>query len=208
MLKRTKGCILLTMLVITGLAGTVNNSTLSNHERKFAISQLKDTRTDLLTILKGLSDKQFNFKPAADKWSIKEFLYHIYLTDKVVWNKLESAMKEPATPERRSELNLTDEQVLAVVADKKSGLTSAEILLPGTRPNIQSPSEAYSKFRSSRAEHLKYVKTTTGDLRNRVIHLPIGWVDCYQALIFMTGHCNSHIQQIHQILMDPRFPKK
>ena len=41
MLKRTKGRILLTMLVITGLAGTVKNTTLTSQERKFAISQLK-----------------------------------------------------------------------------------------------------------------------------------------------------------------------
>ena len=46
MLKRTKGRILLTMLVVTGLAGTVNNSTLSNKERKFVIIQLKDTKTE------------------------------------------------------------------------------------------------------------------------------------------------------------------
>jgi hypothetical protein len=44
MLKRTKGCILLTTLVITGLAGTVKNSALTSQERKFAVSQLKESR--------------------------------------------------------------------------------------------------------------------------------------------------------------------
>jgi hypothetical protein len=207
MLKRTKGRILLTMLVITGLAGTVNNGTLSNQERKFAIAQLKDTRTDLLVSVKGLSETQINFKSAADKWSIREYLYHISQAEKGVWDKLEAAMKEPATPERRSELQISDEQVLNAPA----GVSGKLVLIESPQTNkgkVQSTSEALSKFKSSRAEHLKYVKTTTGDLRNHFIQLPIGWVDCYQAIIFMAGQSDKHIQQINELLVDPRFPKK
>lgn len=207
MLKRTKGRILLTMLVITGLAGTVNNSTLSNQERKFAIAQLKVTRTDLLVSVKGLSETQINFKPSTDKWSIKECLYHINLTEKEVWDKLEAAMKEPATPERRSELQISDEQVLNAITDLSSKLTLTESSQTN-KTQVQLTSEALTKFKSSRAEHLKYVKTTTGDLRNHFIQLPIGWVDCYQAIIFMAGQSDKHIQQINEILVDPGFPKK
>jgi hypothetical protein len=207
MLKRTKGRILLTMLVITGLAGTVNNSTLSNQERKFAIAQLKDTRTDLLVSVKGLSERQINFKPSADKWSIKECLYHISQTEKEVWDKLETAMKEPATPERRSELQISDEQIMKAVIDMPCKLIFAETS-QNNRAQLRSISESLSNFRSSRAEHLKYVKTTTGDLRNHFIQLSIGWVDCYQAIIFMAGQCNKHIQQINELLVDPGFPRK
>ena len=207
MLKRTKGRILLTMLVITGLAGTVNNSTLSNQERKFAIAQLKDTRTDLLVSVKGLSETQVNFRPSADKWSIKECLYHISQTEKEVWDKLETAMKEPATPEKRSELQISDEQVLKTVTDLSCKLILAETSQTNNA-QLRSTSEALSKFKSSRAEHVKYVKTTTGDLRNHFIQLSIGWVDCYQAIIFMAGQCDRHIQQINELLVDPRFPRK
>ena len=43
MLKRTTGRFLITLLVITGLAGTVNDNTLSKTERKYAMSLMKDT---------------------------------------------------------------------------------------------------------------------------------------------------------------------
>jgi uncharacterized damage-inducible protein DinB len=206
MLKRTKGRILLTMLVITGLAGTINNSTLSNQERKFAITRLKDTRTNLLASIKGLSETQFNFKPSARKWCIKECLNHIILTEKELWDKLEAAMKEPANPEKRLELKISDKDLLKALTGLTAKDMATESLQPG-KVSWQSTSESLSVFKSSRAQHLKYVKTTTGDLRNHFIQLPMGWVDCYQAVIFMSGRSNRHIQQIHEILTDPGFPK-
>ena len=41
MLKRTMGRSLLTLLVITGLAGTINDSSLSQKERKFGVNMFK-----------------------------------------------------------------------------------------------------------------------------------------------------------------------
>jgi hypothetical protein len=207
MLKRTKGRILLTMLVITGLAGTINNSTLSNQERKFAITRLKDTKTDLLTSIKGLSERQFNFKLSGEKWSIKECIYYITLTEKGHWDKLEAAMKEPATPEKRLELKISDKDLLKEINHRMAKDIATEFLPPG-KASWQSASEALSTFKSSRAQFLKYVKTTTGDLRNHFIQLPIGWVDCYQSIIFISEHSNRYIQQINDIIADPRFPKK
>lgn len=207
MLKRTKGRILLTMLVVTGLAGTINNSTLSNQERKFAITRLKDTRTDLLAGIKGLSEKQLNFKPSAENLSIKECFYHIIHTEKVLWDKLDIAMMKPATPEKRLELKLSDEDILNTVNDPINEAVTAESRLRNNA-SFQSTSEAVSAFKSFRAVHLKYVKTTTEDLRNHFIQLPIGWIDCYQSIIFMSGYCSSRIRQINEILADPNFPKK
>jgi hypothetical protein len=48
MLKRTKGRLLLVLLVCTGLAGTLNNSSLSQKERKQAISLIKSSRNEVL----------------------------------------------------------------------------------------------------------------------------------------------------------------
>jgi len=53
MLKRTKGLLLLTLLVITGLAGTLKDSIISQKERKSAISLMKDTKADVIKSVKG-----------------------------------------------------------------------------------------------------------------------------------------------------------
>ena len=57
------------------------------------------------------------------------------------------------------------------------------VLIQPVRSQLGKSSGSYQHFKSSRAKHLKYIKTTTGDLRNRFIHLSLGWVDCYQFVI-------------------------
>jgi len=82
MLKRTYGRLLLTLLVISGLAGTLRNTSLSKKERKYATTLMKDTKSDLTQSLKGLTEAQPNFKPNAKTWSVKECMYQISITKK------------------------------------------------------------------------------------------------------------------------------
>ena len=58
MLQRTNGRLLITLLVVTGLAGTLNNNSVSQQERKVVLEQLKTGKKDLLNEIKDLSDKQ------------------------------------------------------------------------------------------------------------------------------------------------------
>ncbi|HZI52195.1 MAG TPA: DinB family protein [Chitinophagaceae bacterium] len=205
MLKRTKGRILLATLVITGLAGTVKNTTLSSQERKFAVSQLRETKTDLLKSIRGLTTVQLNFRINPEKWSIKEHLEHIAVAEKALWGKLETAMKKPAAPEKRHLVKMSDIDVVEAVSGENPYGLYAGFVQP-VDISWASHSEAANIFKSSRSKHLKYIKTTTGDLRNRFIHLSLGWVDCYQFILFMTAYCDGHIRQIQDILSDPRFP--
>src|SRR5690349_1743282 len=110
MIKRTLGRSLLTLLVITGLAGTINDSSISSKERKFAVNLMKDTKTEVLASFKNLSEQQLNFRAAEDKWSVKDCIYHIAASEKALWSMLEAAMKGAANPEKRAEIKVTDEQ--------------------------------------------------------------------------------------------------
>jgi len=204
MLKRTKGRLLLTLLVITGFAGTLNDTTLTTQERKFAVGQLKDTKTDLLKSIRGLSEKQLNFKPSGSRWNIKECFYHLALAEAGFWRMLETSMNEPATPEKRSEIKISDEDLLKGITDPTA--KDPEPFHPA-KAGWKSMDEAVTAFKSSRSQHLKYAKTTTEDLRNHLIQLPFGWVDCYQFIIFISGHSGRHTRQINEIIAEPGFPK-
>lgn len=206
MLKRTKGRILLTLLVITGLAGTVNNTSLSNQERKSAISHLKESRTDLLNKIKGLSKSQLDFKSFSQNQSIRECFYQLVWTEKLLWDKLEEAMKKPATPEKRSELKLSDKDILAIWTDPDIK-NKTDGFVEYSNIKWKSIAETAAIFKSLRSEQLKYIKNTTSDLRNRFIRTPRGWVDCYQYILFIAAHSDFQLKQIHEILSQPGFPQ-
>ena len=194
------------LLVITGFAGTLNDSTLTKQERKLAINLLKNTKTDLLKSIRGLSETQLNFKQSPDKWSVKECFNHLTLAEAGFWEILETSMKEHATPEKRSEVKISDEDLLKGITNRSVKAKAAESFQP-SKAGWKSMNEAVTAFKSSRSQHLKYAKTTTEDLRNHFIQLPFGWVDCYQFILFISGHNNRHIQQINEIMADPGFPK-
>ena len=207
MLKRTKGYVLLTLLVVTGLAGTIRDTTLSKKERKFAADHLKDTKSEVLRSVEGLSSSQLDFKQASDRWSVKECVYHITLAERNLWHMLESSMSTPANPEKRSEIKVTDDQIIKMVEDRSTKVKTAEPFEP-KNATWKSVDEALTDFKNQRNDHIKYLKNTTEDMRNHVVQMPFGSIDCYQLCLMMSAHSDRHTQQINEVKADPGFPKR
>jgi len=206
MLQRTKGRLLLTLLVISGLAGTLKSTSISKKERKYGTTLMKDTKSDLLKSIKGLTEAELNFKAAPDKWSVKECTYHIAETENFLWSLLEETMKTPANPEKRTEIKLTDEQLVNMIEDRSKKGQAPEPLQP-KNTGYKSIDEALDDFKKNRSEHIQYLKTTTEDLRNHVAKLSFGYIDCYQLCLFIAAHSNRHTQQLKEVMASASFPK-
>ncbi len=207
MIKRTMGRSLLTLLVVTGLAGTINDTSISKKERKIGVGLMKDTRDDAINATKGLSDAQANFKAAPEKWSVKECMYHIAGAEKFLWTLFESTMKAPANPEKRSEIKVTDEQVVKMIEDRTNKAQAPEPVQP-KNTGFNSLTEAVEDFKNSRGDHIKYLKNSTEDLRNHVMQMPFGYIDSYQFLLFIAAHSNRHTQQMNEVKANSGFPAK
>ena len=206
MLKRTLGRALLILLVVTGLAGIENDTAPSKQERKTAVSLLKETRADVLNTIKGLSETQLNFKASPEKWSMKECMYHIAISEKNLWAMMEGAMKSQANPEKRAEIKITDEQLIEMMEDRSSKVKTVESFEPKSTP-YQYLDDAVNAFKVMRADHIKYMKSTTEDMRNHVVQMPFGWLDCYQLCLMIASHSNRHMQQMKEVIADTDFPK-
>jgi hypothetical protein len=64
-------------------------------------------------------------------------------------------------------------------------------------------------FKDSRKNLIDYVKSTQDDLRSHItLQSPMGALDSYQLILFLSSHTNRHIQQINEVKADPGFPKK
>lgn len=206
MFKRTSGFILLILLVITGIGSQVSNTTLESKERRILVDQLKDTKNAFIKSTKGLSEEQLNFKKSSDKWSIKECMQHIALAEKGLWSVAHEALKLPANGVRRSEIKITDEEISKVGNDRTAKQQAPESLKP-EKAKWTSAKEITESFKEDRAALIKYVKTTTLDVRNHVTDLAVGTVDAYQVMLLIAAHSDRHIQQIEEIKRDPKFPK-
>ena len=207
MLKRTIGRSLLAMLVITGLAGTVNNDSLSKAERKYAVNLMKDTKEEVLGSVRGLSAAQLDFKSRPDQWSVKECMYHIAVSEKNLWEMFETSMKGPANPEKRKEIKFTDEQIVNMMKDRTSKFKTFPNYEPAST-GYESFATAMDDFKKTRTEHIRHIKSSTEDMRNHVVQMGFGPIDCYQLCLMIASHTNRHVQQINEMKASQGFPAK
>lgn len=206
MRKRKWGYMLLAALVVSGIAGTPGNDTLSKAERKIAINYFKESRARVIKATKGLSEEQLNFKPSPDAWSIKECVYHISLSENNLWSWLEGLVKSPANPEKRSEIKVSDEQVYQMVESRERKVKTMEPFEP-KNAKWAGLQQALEEFKQARNNHIQYARTTTETLRDHVTDTPLGAIDAYQLLLFISAHTNRHVAQMEEVKAAPGYPK-
>ena len=77
-------CTLITTLSGVALAQSAASATLSADERAEAVKYLEETQKNFLTAIKGLSEAQWKFKPAPDRWSVAEVAEHIAVSEETL----------------------------------------------------------------------------------------------------------------------------
>lgn len=166
---------------------------------------MKDGRTELSKAVSSLSDAQLNFKLSSDSWSIKQHIYNIAASEKNSWNMLAIIMKTAPNPEKRALITLSDDQLIALVKDPSSNILASEFT-DTKNGSFKSANEALESFKQQRTDHIKYMKLSTEDLRDHVVQMPFGWIDCYQLCLMIAAHSNRHITEIKELRCNPKFP--
>jgi hypothetical protein len=183
------------------------SGTLSKEERERAVEYLKQTQKDFLAATEGLSEAQWKFKAAPDRWSIAEVAEHIAVTEQTIWKLVsEKIMKSPAAPEKAAEAKGKDEIILTKVPDRSRKAQAPEQLKPTGRWATRAA--LVKDFEGNRSQEIAYLKDTKEDLRNHLEEHPaLKTMDAYQWLIFNGAHCKRHTAQILEVKTDPNYPK-
>jgi hypothetical protein len=188
------------------VASTLQAQELTKEERTKAIKYLEQTEAGVLAATKGLSEAQWNFKSAPDRWSIAEVAEHIAASEDLIRGNIETnVMKAPARTEKE-DVKALDDLVLQRVPDRSVKRQTTEPLRPTNR--FGSPKETLKHFKASRAKTLAFAKETEG-LREHATDSPFGKkLDGYQWVLFLAAHSERHTKQIDEVKADPNFPKK
>ena len=83
-----------------------------------------------------------------------------------------------------------------------------EAAIPSETPKgqIRDLQAGLAAYRDAHARLLQYVKTTTDDLRSRVVDRQ--GCDAYQWALLISTHGQRHVLQIREIKADPGFPRR
>ena len=171
-----------------------------------ALAYLESTKKGVLDATKGLSEAQWNFKPASDRWSVAECVEHIAAAEDFIRGMaVDKVMKAPAAPGR--DTAKIDAGIVAMIPDRSQKAQAPDELKPTNR--FGSPEGSLKHFVESRTATENFLKDTP-DLRAHAVDSPIGGpkLDAYEWVLFVSAHSQRHTKQIEEVRANENFPKK
>jgi DinB superfamily len=188
------------------IAASAYGQSLAQSDRERALKHLQSTKQNILDATRGLSEAQWNFKPAPDRWSVAEVVEHIAAAEDMLFGLItERVMKAPPRPEVE-DVKAIDDMVLGRISDRTNKVQAPEPLKPTNR--YGSPDAAVKHFVESRSRTINFLQKTE-DLRAHAADSPLGKkLDAYQWILFISAHSERHTKQLNEVKADANFPKE
>jgi hypothetical protein len=198
--------IILFLTTISSFALIPFDKTLTKQERDFAVQYMTEGRDSLLMDVKGLTPAQLNWKADTSRWSVAQCVEHIALAEGMLMGVVQMNLAPAADPSKRDSLKYTDQQIMTFLLNRTQKFKAPEMLKPEGK--LGSYQATLDSFVVRRNRNIEFVKTTQADFRNHYwVNPGFGWIDDYQALLFMVAHSKRHTKQLEEVLASAGFPK-
>ncbi len=172
-------------------------------EQQKLVQHLQRTSEKFLKSVDGLSEAQWNFKAAPDKWSIAQCAEHITAAETLIRGAVEKGL---ATPLEAPAAELVkDDAILTMIVDRSKKFSAPEPLVPTQR--FGTPAATLEAFRTERAATIKLAEGDADFRAHAVKHPGFGMLDTYGWMLFLSAHSERHTLQIEEVKAHPDFPK-
>jgi hypothetical protein len=175
-------------------------------DRDKLVDHLKKTEAAFLKSIDGVSDAQWTWKAAPDRWSVAETAEHITKSEDLLRGMVEGMMKAPAAPDLLAKTKGKEEVILKNIPDRSKKATAPEPLVP--KGSFASKAALIEAFKAARAKTLAIAGGTTDLRAYGQAGLPIGEVDAYQGVLFLSAHTERHTKQIDEVKATAGYPAK
>jgi len=177
-------------------------------ERTQLVQYLKDSQKEFLAAVSNLSDEQWKWKPAPERWSVGECAEHILLSEGALFSKMEEALKNPASEDWEAKTGPKTAIILQVMAPRLGKAQAPEEIQPsGKMPRA----EIMSKYAEVRGRTLKFAEETQVALKEHVAPHPFpifNPLNAYQWILYIPLHNMRHDKQIEEVKATAGFPAK
>jgi hypothetical protein len=177
-----------------------------NADREKLVKHLQRTQEAFLKSVDGLSEAQWNFKAAPDKWSIAQCAEHIAAAETLIRGAVEKGLATPLEAGQPAAELVKDDIITTMVVDRSKKFSAPEPLVPTDR--FGSPAAAVEAFRKERGVTIKLAESDAQFRAHAVKHPAMGMVDTYGWMLFLSAHSERHTLQIEEVKANPDFPKK
>jgi len=176
-------------------------------ERMKVLNWLDESHKEFLAAIDGVTDEQWKWKPAPNRWSVGETAEHIVLAEAALFGNLRKAVASDANPEWEERTKGKTELIERVMAPRLGKAQAPEPLVP---QGNMTAAQVRERFEKQRAEIVNFASDTAVALKEHTAEHPFpvfGTLNAYQWLIYVPLHTMRHDKQIAEVKATPGYPK-
>jgi DinB family protein/SnoaL-like protein len=168
-------------------------------ERDLLLDLLVSSQQALIAAVVRLTQDQWTFTPADERWSIAQCAEHLALSEEALLGMVRTQILEsPAAPEKTAMARGRDGIVVAAMRDRSQRRKTFDFLEP--RSSAPAPAHFIDAFLTRRAATLQFVRETEKALHHHFAPLgPLGDLDGYQWLLLLASHTERHVAQMDEV---------
>lgn len=199
-------CVVVGMLIAgAGVAAqTPPEMRMTDAERAEVIELLLKSEEEMLRAIDGLTDQQWTFKPAPERWSIGEVVEHIVLADALLFDTAVKALDGRMDEAWNATLAKSD--VLRKALPNRSRRVDAPAAIKPQQAMTRAA--LVSRFKEQRAKALAFARETDKPLKAHTAQNPFfGSLNAHQWLLYIPLHHVRHNQQIAEVKASSGYPR-
>jgi hypothetical protein len=190
-----------------------NMPTLPSTDIDQALEYFDRTKKRIFEVTTGLTDTQWHFKPAADRWSIAENLEHMVTVEERILGPIRELLAQAPPPPAAFDSALVDQIIFEKIPDRSNKVAAPEFINPSGQ---LSPADALERLSRNYQRLSEYVASTPG-LREHILdspplkHVTNGAHTCmdgFQWTLALAAHDRRHIGQIVDLQADANYPQR
>lgn len=199
-------CVVVGMLIAgAGVAAqTSPEMRMTEAERAEVIELLLKSEEEMLRAIDGLTDQQWTFKPAPERWSIGEVVEHIVLADALLFDTAVKALDGRMDEAWNATLAKSD-VLRKALPDRSRRVDAPAAIKP---QQAMTRAALVSRFKEQRAQALAFARETDKPLKAHTAQNPFfGSLNAHQWLLYIPLHHVRHNQQIAEVKASSGYPR-
>jgi len=180
---------------------------MTDAEREKVVRLLQESREKFLQAVTPLSDEQWKWKPAPERWSVGECAEHIVAAEGALFGKMQEALSNPPNPDWEQKTARKTEFLERVMVNRTTKAVAPEPIVPQGK---LTRAEIMEKFATARERTLRFARETQAPLKQQTSEHPFpvfNTLNAYQWLIYIPLHNIRHVLQIEEVKATAGFPK-
>ncbi len=176
-------------------------------ERAKVLNWLDESQKEFFAAIDGVTEEQWKWKPAPERWSVGEVAEHIVLAEALLFDSVKTAIASPANTAWEEKTKGKTEFIERVMAPRLGKAQAPEPIVPRNGLTL---AQVRDRFQTQRAEITKFAAQTDLPLKELTAEHPFpvfGTLNAYQWLIYVPLHTERHDKQIAEVKATAGYPK-